>query len=155
MVLPLSASSGSAWQNFRNMLASRYSDAVVVSLGAADNEELAFSADTGMADCLVVGVKANPSSRNSQRQPAVQHQGRARFVSLERRPNTFVEASALAKPVSVSAEIRRIEDGPYGGTPVTLGARTAGRNCHSSTSRWRIRVGSGADRRLRCCADRS
>ena len=126
MVLPLSASSGFAWQNFRDMLASRYSDIMVVSLSAADNEELAFSADTGMADCLVVGVKNEPVSYDSSRQSPVQDKGRARFVSLEGRPNTFVEASELSRPISVSADIRSIEDGPYGGTPVRLGARTAG-----------------------------
>ena len=57
LVLPLSAASGLAWQSFREMLVNYYTDVTVLSLADANNDDLSFSADTGMAECLVIGRK--------------------------------------------------------------------------------------------------
>ena len=117
LVLPLSTSAGFAWQGFRNMLEDDYTDMTVLSIVAADNDNLSFSADTGMAECLVIARKLKPDEP---------HSGRARFTSLHRRPQGFTHANAIAKSVGSSTYIRQIEDGPYGGTPLMFGDALAG-----------------------------
>ena len=52
LVLPLSAASGLSWQGFRKMLVGNYTELTVLTIAAADNEDLSFSADTGLAECL-------------------------------------------------------------------------------------------------------
>ena len=55
LVLPLSAAAGMSWQMFREMLATEYTDLTVVSIAAASNDQLsAISADTDIAECLVL-----------------------------------------------------------------------------------------------------
>ena len=115
LVLPLSAASGLAWSGFRTMLAEEYSEVSVVSI-AANGKDISFSSDTGMGECLVIARKGSPESEP----------GRVRFVCLDRRPASFVEAAVLARAVGERPEVRRIEDGPFGGTPIEIGA-TVGR----------------------------
>ena len=57
LVLPLSAAAGLSWQGFRQMLAANYADLAVLSIGGTEDDELSFSADTGMAECLIVARK--------------------------------------------------------------------------------------------------
>ncbi len=117
LVLPLSTAAGQSWQKFREMIAREYVRPIVLSLSAAENEGLSFSADTGMAECLVIARKVTPSDSPD---------GRARFSSLRRRPQGFAHASSLAKWILDNNSIRGLEDGPYGGTPLMIGSETAG-----------------------------
>ena len=111
LVLPLSVASGLSWQTFRQLLASDYSDLTVLSI-AANGMDMSFSFDTDMAECLVVARKCKPKDTKSQR---------ATFVSLRRRPQGFAHANTVAKGIVDSHTVRRIEDGPYDGTPLTIG----------------------------------
>ena len=115
-VLPLSMASGASWEKFREMLAGGYTDLEVLSIAAADNDHLSFSADTGMAECLFVARKL----RNGET-PAEQ----ARFTALRRRPPGFAAAAEVAKGILSATEIRGIEDGPYGGTELNIGSENA------------------------------
>lgn len=117
LVLPLSAASGQSWLKFREMISQYYTKLTVLSLAAADNDDLSFSADTGMAECLVIARRVTPSDSPD---------GRARFTSLRRKPQGFAHASSLAKAILDSERIRGIEDGPYGGTSLMIGSETAG-----------------------------
>ena len=110
-VLPLSASVGSSWQKFRDMLAENYTDLDVISI-AANGKAMAFSSDTGMAECLVVARKLREREKPSES---------GRFTSLARRPGGFAQASEIAKGVANSVDIRNLEDGPYGGAPLSVG----------------------------------
>ena len=116
MVLPLSAAAGLSWQKFRQMLAKDYTDLTVFSI-AANGRDMSFSSDTGMAECLVIAHKIDKKA-NSDR--------RGHFVSLAARPQGFVQASAVAQNVIIGEQIRQIEDGPYGGAPLTLGDEPSG-----------------------------
>ena len=117
LVLPLSAAGGLSWQNFRHMLARDYADVSVLSIAASDNDDLSFSSDTGMAECLVVARKrANGESSES----------RIHFASLARRPQGFAHAAALAGTIADGRDVRRLEDGPYGGTQLRIGDELAG-----------------------------
>ena len=117
LVMPLSAAAGISWQEFRRMLASRYTDLSVLSIAAADNDDLSFSADTGLGECLVVTRRLKPGESSTQR---------ARFTSLHRRPQGFAYAGTIAQRIIRTDYVRNLEDGPYGGTPLTVGAEPAG-----------------------------
>ena len=117
LVLPLSATAGLSWRRFRHMLAADYTDLTVLTIAAADNDDLSFSADTGLAECLVIARKLK-----SREQPSL----RTHFTSLTRRPQGFAHAGAIAGNVASANGVRKVEDGPYGGTPLTVGAELAG-----------------------------
>ena len=69
LVLPLSAAVGASWQKFRQVLMSEYTDLEVFSIAAHNGEDMAFSSDTGMAECLVIGrkVKSDETLRDAVR----------------------------------------------------------------------------------------
>ena len=119
LVLPLSAAAGLSWQGFRKTLAKNYTDLTVLSIAASDNDHLSFSADTGMAECLVIARKLKQSE-------AAPGTGRGHFVSLSRRAQGFAHAGSLAMNVSNPERARRVEDGPYGGTALMIGDELAG-----------------------------
>ena len=111
-VLPLSVSAGTSWDKFRQLLADEYTDLEVLSIAAADNDQLSFSADTGMAECLAVARKLRPEEIPAER---------ARFTSLRRRPPGLAAAAEIAKDMVAAQYVRGIEDGPYGGAVLNIG----------------------------------
>ena len=119
LVLPLSAAAGLSWQGFRETLAKNYTDLTVLSIAASDNDHLSFSADTGMAECLVIARKLKQSEVTTGT-------GRGHFVSLGRRAQGFAHAGSLAMNVSNPERARRVEDGPYGGTALMIGDELSG-----------------------------
>ena len=116
LVLPLSAAVGLSWQSFRQMIAQHYTDVAVLSI-AATGDEMSFSSDTGMAECLVVARKRKEDEATERR---------IHFTSLNRRPQGFAHAAALATVLGHGEPVRQIEDGPYGGTPLLVGDELAG-----------------------------
>ena len=116
LVLPLSVANGLSWQGFRDMLDDHYTDVTVLSV-AANGRDMSFSSDTGMAECLVIARRLRSDETR---------QDRARFTSLSHRPQGFSHASSLAGRLLDSSHVRRIEDGPYGGTPLRIGQKLAG-----------------------------
>ena len=117
LVLPLAAAAGSSWQGFREMLAKNYIDLTVVSIAASENDHLSFSADTGMAECLIIARKCRPSESPDRR---------VQLASLSRRPSGFIQASEVSRTMATLGSVRRIEDGPYGATPLISGEEKIG-----------------------------
>ena len=117
LVLPLASAAGLSWRKFRQMLGSEYTDLTVLSIAAPNINEMSFSADTALGECLVI---ARRRKFNETPNPQIH------FVSLNSRPLAFVHAAAMAKGVGEQDCIRGIEDGPYGGTPLVLGDEQAG-----------------------------
>ena len=115
-VLPFTAINGSSWTKFRELIAKHYTDVTIVS-NAANGYAMSFSSDTGIAECLVIGRKLAPRKKPS---------GRGSFISLRRKPSSFVDAQELSKVVLSSAAPRRLEDGPYGGVPIYCGDAIVG-----------------------------
>ncbi len=116
LVLPLSAATGISWEKFRQMLSDDYADLEMLSI-AANGDEMSFSSDTSMAECLVIARKrkaTDPPARS------------ARFTSLRQRPQGFVHAAEIGKNILATDAVRRLEDGPYGGTPLMVGDEMAG-----------------------------
>ena len=116
LVLPLSAANGLAWQSFREMIATGYAGVTILSI-AANGRDMSFSSDTGMAECLLIARKLKEGESPDKR---------ATFTSFGRRPQGFAHASSLSGGLLNDREIRRLEDGPYGGTPMMVGEELAG-----------------------------
>ncbi len=112
LVMPLSLMSGEAWEASWAMLAKYYSDLVLVSIAAHSDDEMSFSADTGMGECLAIGCKNGKGS------------SRATFVILKERPAYPLLGTTAAKQIRIlidSKTLRHLEDGPVGGTPLRFG----------------------------------
>ena len=121
LVLPLSALSGVDWQAARMALRDQFDELTVVTVAGAKSDDSSFSADTGMADCLIVA-----SRRGAQAdRPRVD---RARFVVLNERPGSAQEGVLLAAEilrVSENGSVAQLED-PTSSTALRLGGTTYG-----------------------------
>ncbi len=112
LVLPLSLMLGESWEDSRALLTKKYSNLVIVSIAGVDGAGLSFSADTDMAECLVIGRKVES------------RENRATFVVLNERPAFPLLGASIATQISqliVAKNIRCIEDGPLGGTYLHFG----------------------------------
>jgi predicted RNA methylase len=117
LVLPLTAMSGSSWEEVRRFLASECTSLVVVSIAERGSFSRSFSADTGMAECLVVGRRSDEAAT------------RATFVVLSGQPRTSLEGELIAETVAAaldSASVRQLEEGPFGGTRISIGTTQVG-----------------------------
>ena len=128
LVLPLTATAGFAWQNFRRMLATDYTDLTILSIAAPDNDEISFSADTGMAECLIAARKNGSVANDAPIQEA-------HFASLRHRPRGFAHASAVCQEIASDAHVRNIADGPFGGTTIFVGDEVSGETLASATDK--------------------
>ena len=124
LVLPFTAINGASWAKFRQLLATNYTNLTIVSI-AANGDEMSFSSDTGMAECLVIGRKNGINGPNGEPNGKPKNP-RAKFVSLRHRPANFAEAQELANGILDAAETRRLEDGPFGGVPIRCGDDSLG-----------------------------
>ena len=87
LVLPIAFVQGASWRAARELFVREYCDVVVISLAATGSTDRAFSADTGMAEVLVIATKS---------QVGAVADAEALFVNLLRRPQSVVEASDVA-----------------------------------------------------------
>lgn len=90
LVLPSSFLQGASWHNARSLIESRYCDITAVSIASAGSTDRAFSADTGMAEVLVLATRGNPRKQR----------GSTLYINLYRRPRTILEAVSIASAVA-------------------------------------------------------
>ena len=109
-ILPATILTSSTMQKMRDRLASEYHRVVVITIAEAKTAAAAFSADTGMAECIVVAKKGTDKSS-----------GRGKFVCLNQRPQSLLEAMEIAKYVNRNENTRRLEDIPSGGDIIKIG----------------------------------
>ncbi len=117
-VLPMTALQGTSWQKTRQLISEQYSDVIIMTIAVANQHDQAFSADTGIAETLVVCRQSDESIL-----------GRGMFVSLRRRPRSEMEAMELARAISGisrDAQFRKLEDGPFGGNELRVGGEQLG-----------------------------
>ncbi|HEY4741336.1 MAG TPA: hypothetical protein VIH76_12145 [Candidatus Acidoferrales bacterium] len=117
LVMPLSLMPGDAWDACRELLAKNYGGLIFASIAGRNDEEMSFSADTGMGECLVIGRKDKLGST------------RAAFIVLKERPSSTLLGASLARQIRWlirQGELRKLEDGPVGGTPLTFGEEVVG-----------------------------
>ena len=124
LVLPLATATGLSWQGFREMLGTSYTDLTVLSI-SANNKDMSFSSDTGMAECLVISRKLEEGETVVARR---------HFTSLRHRPRGLAHSRLLAQKMAEADHIRQIEDGPYGGTSILIGNDLVGEMLTASHS---------------------
>ena len=86
-VLPAAFVQGGSWRNARNLFANRYQKLTVVSIADTGQSGRAFSADTGMAEVLVVGRKIGSEESDTL------------FANLRQRPHSILEAVSVARRI--------------------------------------------------------
>ena len=120
MVLPLSAMSGSEWHAVRKAIGQRFGEITVVTINQPKSERVSFSADTGMAECLVVATGDAPTEGTEPRSV---------FVVLDEQPSSSTRSDLIAAAIRgaiAEGNVRRLEDGPSGGTLIRLGDEHCG-----------------------------
>ena len=110
-VLPLTAIAGDSWHKTRKFWAAAYHNVFVLTIADAATANCTFSADTGMAECLLVATKGS----------RVKSTGRAIFVCLTRHPDGELEAVEIVKALHKIKDIQRLEDGISRGEPICIG----------------------------------
>ncbi|MDE0636084.1 MAG: hypothetical protein OXI43_09595 [Candidatus Poribacteria bacterium] len=120
-ILPITCLAGSDWKKVRNMWATEYHDVVVLTIADAEGEGCAFSADTSMAECIVVATKGEKTDNT----------GRGTFIPLDYRPRSVIEALETVNVIHKIERIRQLEDGPIGGDLIKVGDDIVGHalNC--------------------------
>lgn len=94
-VLPYTFVSGSAWRSARRFLNDNYSAVTVVSIASDESTGRAFSADTHMAEVLIIATKSPPPNTMAK-PPAAE----VVWTSLIERPVRIVDAVVVAQAVS-------------------------------------------------------
>ncbi len=129
LVMPLSLMLGHSWNASRRLLATNYSDLVLVSIAAPGTEEMSFSADTDIGECLVVGGRTAYTGIPVGEEVLRRASSRATFVILNNRPTSTLEGSTTAKQIRdlmAAHTVRQLEDGPMGGTALYVGEDVIG-----------------------------
>ena len=85
LVLPFAFVRGMSWKGAREALQAHYNDVHITSIAATGSTERAFSADTGMAECLVVATKRGRGN------------SRAAYSNLAARPSSLLKAAVESK----------------------------------------------------------
>ena len=99
LVLPAVCVSGESWKDVRRLLEDEYENLVLVTIAAHGQTDLAFSADTGMAEALVVATKCRAGQEGS---------GKTLFVNLYHRPRSLAEAFEVGRSMRrLSPQARR------------------------------------------------
>ena len=102
-------------QKIRDMWATEYRNVVVITMAQAEAADCAFSADTKKAECIVVATKG-----------VGENTGRGKFVCLNQRPQSLLEAVEIANQISESSGTRKLEDAPNGGNIISVGNAKSG-----------------------------
>ena len=101
LILPISALLGGSydgrtvrsWQKLRQLLADGYNDIVILTIAQGENRDAAFSADTDIAEAMIVARRLAAGE-----QPA----RRAHFVNLAARPGNKLEAQETARAIRIA-----------------------------------------------------
>ena len=120
LITPLSLMSGEAWHKSRQKIAANYDHVVLLSITGQQSKETSFSADTGMAEAMTVGIKSKSANEDA---------GRATYVVLDDRPSTPLDGYATAKAIRRlidDGDVRQIEDAPMGGSAIMIGSDKVG-----------------------------
>ena len=110
LVLPFTFNNGRSWMHARKGLAEHYKSIGIVSIAATGSEGQAFSADTGMAECLIVATKRESDNEGDGR--------KAMFSNVTGRPKSLLEAQVLAKAIRSGEHVFAMQRVPPGNTVV-------------------------------------
>ena len=109
LVMPFALTQGKAWSRTRTMLEKHYTHVHIVSIAATGSTDRAFSADTGMAECLVVATKGSTDKPCTL------------FSNLESRPASLLEVISASRPAqdkAIAGDLRNA--GAAGGRSLSI-----------------------------------
>ena len=151
LVLPITAVQGASWQSARSLLTEHYADVTVITIAAAGKFDRAFSADTGMAEALVLATKRDGGARDGD--------DTVLFVNLRKRPDSLVSAWECAQAIKRLPDQRngvfRVGDesvplGNFMRVPMWEGGCAALRECALAETMMKLRQGCLSMPRLTC-----
>ena len=120
LVLPLSAVSGVEWEPVRAALVEQFHGVTVITIAAPKAEQQSFSADTSMAECLIVASQIDNDDSRSEK--------RGLFVCLSERPATSTMGALIAESIANVEfdSVAKLEISASGSTPLYIGAEHVG-----------------------------
>ena len=127
MVLPLSFIVGESWRGARQLIAKNYDKITIITITQGITAERTFSADTDMAECLLLARKKFIEN-DSKKENKIKH-NRIASVALKQRPRNIIEASEIArtiKKLQATKNVNFLEDGPIGGSLIKAGETSLG-----------------------------
>ena len=92
LILPASFMQGHSWLNARTLLAQFYRNIMVVSISATSAQDRAFSADTNIAEVLIVAERRDRLDESLAEEEVF-------AISLRRRPTTQFEGAVVASAI--------------------------------------------------------
>ena len=114
-ILPATVLASPTSQKLRDMWATEYRDVIVITIAEAKDCDCAFSADTEMAECIIVATKGKGDNT-----------GRGKFVCLNQRPKSLLEALEITNRIIRSNGTYRLEDMQSGGNAIKVGEEILG-----------------------------
>ncbi len=100
IILPVTILASASMQKVRDMWATEYHNVSVITIARANVNECAFSADTKLAECIIIATKGIGDNT-----------GQAKFVSLTQRPKSGIESMEVANRIIRSDREDAIEIG--------------------------------------------
>ena len=100
LVLPATFAQGGAWAKSRSFVNAHYDDITLVSLVSSGTKTTSFSADTAIAEVLLIGKKRT-KKRTEGNAPV-------RFVSLRKRPASPVQSAVLVRAINDADDAIRV-----------------------------------------------
>ncbi len=90
LVLPAVCVTGGSWQDVRDLWAREYEGLTVLTIATYGQTDRAFSADTGMAEALIVATKCRDGRKGN---------GETLYINFYHRPRSLAEAVEMARTV--------------------------------------------------------
>ena len=104
LVLPAAFLQGTSWQKARVLLERFYEDVTIICISAAESAERSFSADTGIAESLIIAKRVNGAAarcvEREWRAGLPTESRRVFVVNLKNRPRSLLEAKETAKNIN-------------------------------------------------------
>lgn len=104
LVLPATFMQGTSWENARYLLDRYYQDTLVVGIATDGNTDRAFSADTDMAEILLVATRKQDNGMDEDNSVV---------VNILRRPRTHLEALTLSLRIEQTRRETKQESGKF------------------------------------------
>ena len=120
LVLPMSALSGAAWEGVRAALIERCQNLVIVSIASEGSHGRSFSADTGMAECLIIANTATPGAASQH------HEATSTFAFLHSAPSSTAQAVEIANQIHAARTTADKSHLPLNGRSIRLGEDVVG-----------------------------
>ena len=114
-ILPLTVLRSPNTEKLRELWATEYHNVVVVTMAQAKVENCTFSADTTMAECIVVATKGTGDNT-----------GRGKFVCLTDKSHSSLASVEIANRINKNEDTRKLEDVPNGGDTISVGNTNRG-----------------------------